>query len=100
MHDPAAHAALLDEFRRRVRAPVELHDLDLHINDDAFVDHALQVFDAWVAAGRVPGAAPIVRKVKVPVDPRATLVDNETTRVESRPAPTLAHGRSLRKESR
>jgi uncharacterized protein (UPF0261 family) len=57
LHDPQAHAALLDGFRRAVRPPVELHDLDLHINDDAFVDHALGVFDRWVEAGHVSGAA-------------------------------------------
>jgi hypothetical protein len=28
--------------------------VDAHINDDAFVQAALQVFDAWVAAGLVP----------------------------------------------
>ncbi len=54
MHDPASHAAFLDAFRAAARAPVELHDLDVHINDDAFVDHALAVFDRWVAAGQVP----------------------------------------------
>jgi uncharacterized protein (UPF0261 family) len=57
MHDPDAHAALLDEFRRQARPPVELHDLDLHINDDEFVDHALRVFDGWVSAGLVPPGA-------------------------------------------
>jgi uncharacterized protein (UPF0261 family) len=57
LHDPQAHDALLDEFRRGARPPVELHDLDLHINDDAFVDHALGVFDRWVAAGLVAGVA-------------------------------------------
>jgi len=58
MHDPAGHAAFLDAFvdaiRGAARTPVELHDLDLHINDDAFVDHALAIFDRWVAEGKVP----------------------------------------------
>ena len=57
MHDPAGHAAFLDAFRAAARAPIELHDLDAHINDDAFVDHALSIFDRWVAAGRVPPGA-------------------------------------------
>lgn len=54
MHDPRVHAQYVEEFRRHLRAPVELHDLDLHINDDAFVDTALSVFDRWVAEGRIP----------------------------------------------
>lgn len=57
MHDPAGHAAFLDAFRSAVRAPVELHDLDAHINDDAFVDQALAIFDRWVGAGQVPAGA-------------------------------------------
>jgi len=54
MHDPRVHAQYVEEFRRYLRASVELHDLDLHINDDAFVDAALEVFDRWVAEGRIP----------------------------------------------
>ena len=56
LHDPVAHAALTDELRREVRPPVELQELDLHINDAGFVAAALAVFDRWVAAGIVaPG---------------------------------------------
>ncbi|MBE2244662.1 MAG: Tm-1-like ATP-binding domain-containing protein [Burkholderiaceae bacterium] len=54
MHDPEGHAAFLDAFRAAVRAPVELHEIDAHINDDAFVDRALAIFDRWVGAGQVP----------------------------------------------
>lgn len=54
LHDPEAHAALVDEFRRRIRPPVEFVELDLHINDAGFVSAALARFDTWVAAGRVP----------------------------------------------
>lgn len=61
MHDPRVHAEYVDEFRRHLRAPVELHDLDLHINDDAFVDAALAVFDRWVAEGRIPAGVKIER---------------------------------------
>jgi uncharacterized protein (UPF0261 family) len=57
MHDPTGHAAFIDEFRRRIRAPVEMHDLDLHINDDGFVDVALEIFDRWVGEGRIPRGA-------------------------------------------
>ena len=54
MHDPEGHAEFMAAFRAASRAPVELHELDHHINDDAFVDQALAVFDGWVVAGRVP----------------------------------------------
>jgi hypothetical protein len=41
------------------RAPgLEFHTLDLHINDDAFCEAALQVFDRWVREGKaMPGGA-------------------------------------------
>ena len=55
--DPQAHAAYVDEFRRSIRPPVELHDLPTHINDDAFVDAALAVFDRWIGEGKVPRGA-------------------------------------------
>ena len=54
MHDPEGHAAFLDAFRSAARPPIELHDHDVHINDDAFVDQALVIFDAWVSEGHVP----------------------------------------------
>ncbi len=45
-HDPAANAALFAALRERVRPPVELVELDLHINDTAFAD---AVFERLVA---------------------------------------------------
>lgn len=56
-HDPEGHASYVEEFRRHIRPPVELYDLDLHINDDAFVDEALRVFDRWIAEGLVSDGA-------------------------------------------
>jgi uncharacterized protein (UPF0261 family) len=50
-HDPAGLQAMIDEFRRSVRHPVELIEIDAHINDDAFVDCALAQFDAWSSSG-------------------------------------------------
>ncbi len=41
-HDPAANAALFAALRERVRPPVELVELDLHINDTAFADAAFE----------------------------------------------------------
>ncbi len=45
-HDPGADAALFDALRRHVRPPVELVELDLHINDTAFAD---AVFERLIA---------------------------------------------------
>lgn len=54
LHDPEGHAAYVAEFRKSLKDPVVLHDLDMHINDAAFVREALSVFDAWVSAGLIP----------------------------------------------
>ena len=45
-HDPKANAALFDALRRHIRPPVELVELDLHINDTAFAD---AVFERLIA---------------------------------------------------
>ena len=45
-HDPEADAALFDTLRRHIRPPVELVELDLHINDTAFAD---AVFERMIA---------------------------------------------------
>jgi uncharacterized protein (UPF0261 family) len=61
LHDRQAHSAYCEEFRRSLRPPVQLHDMDAHINDRAFVDQVLRIFDGWVAEGLVPnprGAKP------------------------------------------
>jgi uncharacterized protein (UPF0261 family) len=58
LHDPAGLAALVDEFRRCIRAPVEMTELDLHINDPGFVTAVLAIFDCWVAAGHIAPGRP------------------------------------------
>lgn len=56
LHDPDGLAALIDETRRAVPPNTRLVELDAHINDAAFVDAALAVFDGWVRDGLVaPG---------------------------------------------
>jgi uncharacterized protein (UPF0261 family) len=57
LHDPEGLSAFVDEVRRTVRAPVELVEVDAHINDAAFVDAVLEVFDRWVREGVVPRAS-------------------------------------------
>jgi uncharacterized protein (UPF0261 family) len=54
LHDPAGLSALVEEFRRGIRPPVEMTELGLHINDPGFVSAVLEVFDRWVAAGHIP----------------------------------------------
>jgi uncharacterized protein (UPF0261 family) len=56
MHEPTVHAAFAEEFRQHIQPPTELHDLELHINDQAFLDVALSVFDRWVDEGHIPRA--------------------------------------------
>ncbi|MGI9501421.1 MAG: Tm-1-like ATP-binding domain-containing protein, partial [Geminicoccaceae bacterium] len=52
-HDPAGLKAFLDEMRKVVKPPVALTEIDAHINDQAFADAALEVFDSWVVDGIV-----------------------------------------------
>jgi uncharacterized protein (UPF0261 family) len=54
MHAPEALAAFLDESRRRPMGAAKLIELDAHINDAAFAETALDVFDAWSRDGLVP----------------------------------------------
>jgi uncharacterized protein (UPF0261 family) len=59
LHDPDGLAALVDELPRHLGPNVKLVTLDAHINDAAFADAALRVFDDWVAQGLVPPGVPI-----------------------------------------
>lgn len=47
-HDPEGLAAFTDELRKAVKPPVQLTEVDAHINDRAFADAALAIFDEWV----------------------------------------------------
>ncbi len=52
-HDPDGLSAFCDEMRKAIRAPVEMSEIDAHINDQAFVDKALEILDGWIADGTV-----------------------------------------------
>lgn len=54
LHDPEGLRAFVDEMTLAVSPAITLRAVDAHINDEAFVQAALQAFDAWVAAGLVP----------------------------------------------
>lgn len=49
--DAEGLAAFCDEMRRICPDTVSLIELDCHINDDAFCESVLAVFDSWVAEG-------------------------------------------------
>lgn len=53
LHDAEGLAALVDEFRKLAKDPIEVIELDAHINDKAFADKVLDIFDAWVEEGIV-----------------------------------------------
>lgn len=51
-HDPEGLAAFTDEMRSAI-PPGQLVEVDAHINDQAFADAALAIFDRWVADGTI-----------------------------------------------
>jgi len=56
LHDAEGLQAFISTMRGSVRSPTEYVEIDAHINDAAFSDAALTLFDHWVAAGRIaPG---------------------------------------------
>ena len=58
LHDPAAHAAFVEEFVGGLKpAAIDVVELDAHINDAAFTDAVLTTFDAWVREGVIPSSA-------------------------------------------
>ncbi|MHA7776803.1 Tm-1-like ATP-binding domain-containing protein [Roseibium sp. M-1] len=56
-HDPEGLAAFIDEIRKVAPGRIQMSEIDAHINEQAFADAALQVFDGWVDAGIVPAAS-------------------------------------------
>ncbi len=56
LHGAEGLAAFCDEIREACPANVTLEDLDCHINDDAFSEKVLEIFDQWVSDGIVPKA--------------------------------------------
>lgn len=51
LHDAAGLKAFVQEIRAHCPDNVTLIQLDAHINDTAFADKVLELFDAWVASG-------------------------------------------------
>ena len=55
-HDPEGLAAFVDEMGKAITAPTKYTEIDAHINDQAFADAVLEIFDAWVRDGTVSSA--------------------------------------------
>jgi uncharacterized protein (UPF0261 family) len=53
LHDPDGLHTFLGDMRHCLPTSVALHEVDAHINDDAFVQAALNVFDDWVQRGLI-----------------------------------------------
>lgn len=58
VHNPNGMAAFVDEVRQCIKPPVELLELDAHINDPAFTDTVMSIFDQWVELGHLPRGNP------------------------------------------
>jgi uncharacterized protein (UPF0261 family) len=58
LHDPEGLAALMDECAQCDWGAAQVSRIDAHINDAAFVEQVLEVFDDWLARGWVKKAAP------------------------------------------
>jgi uncharacterized protein (UPF0261 family) len=56
-HDPEGLNAFLDEMRKSIGPPIGFSEIDAHINDRAFADKALEIFDMWVANGTIQSSA-------------------------------------------
>ncbi|MEX5598936.1 Tm-1-like ATP-binding domain-containing protein [Pseudophaeobacter sp. C1-32P7] len=54
LHDAEGLSAFCDEMRAACPGNATLHALDCHINDAAFAEKALEIFDGWVAEGLIP----------------------------------------------
>jgi uncharacterized protein (UPF0261 family) len=55
-HDPESQKEFFEEIRSSIKPPTQFTEINAHINDAAFADMALQIFDAWVKAGVVRSA--------------------------------------------
>jgi uncharacterized protein (UPF0261 family) len=57
-HDPGGLQAFADTLREELNDPVELHEIEAHINDQQFSQTALAIFDRWVDQGLIPKGVP------------------------------------------
>jgi uncharacterized protein (UPF0261 family) len=55
-YDPESQKEFFEEIRSSIKPPAQFTEINAHINDAAFADKALQIFDAWVKTGIVRSA--------------------------------------------
>jgi len=53
LHDAEGHLAFCEEIKNCIPAVVQFIEIDAHINDQAFADAVVKLFDEWVKAGIV-----------------------------------------------
>ena len=53
LHNPDGLAAFLTELEAQMPKTVNVHRIPCHINDAAFADKALEIFDSWCADGKI-----------------------------------------------
>ena len=51
IHDPEGLGAFMDEMRKVIKEPIQLSEIDAHINDPEFCETALAIIDQWIADG-------------------------------------------------
>ncbi len=54
LHDGPGLEAFVSAIRSAIRAPAVLVELDCHINDSAYAEAALAIFDGWVSERIIP----------------------------------------------
>lgn len=54
LHDPESLKSFIDAMRHAVKPPIQLYEIAAHINSPAFAAKALEIFDQWVADGKIP----------------------------------------------
>ncbi|EPJ45236.1 MAG: hypothetical protein OFPI_37550 [Osedax symbiont Rs2] len=77
LHAPEALQVFLSEIKEQLQPHIAVTELNAHINDSAFSDLALRLFDQWVADGVVAKGIPVAESVQtkptVAVDRRRVL---------------------------
>lgn len=58
VHNPDGMAAFTAEVRQCIKPPVQLIELDAHINDREFSEAVMVIFDQWVEQGLLPRGSP------------------------------------------
>jgi uncharacterized protein (UPF0261 family) len=47
-YDPEGHATFLEVLRRKSNPTIDIVELDMHINDQAFAEKVIEIFDQMI----------------------------------------------------